>query len=109
MKETPVTCCERWSFQSGRYAGHASMLCRGCAQLGAESIQQGLLKAEQHAVLQRSLGLVFLLSSRLSSPLCTHAHMLGICPLQAQVVVCLVLLHTLPDRSTLCEGHHARS
>ena len=70
-------------------------------QLHAASARQGSLQDEQRAVLQRSLGLVLLLSSGLSSPLGAHAHMLGIGPLQAQVVVCLVLLHTWPDRLSL--------
>ena len=63
--------------------------------------QHGSPKDEQLAVLQRSLGLVLILSSRLSSPLGAHAYMLGISPLQAQIVVCLVLLHTLQGRSSL--------
>ncbi len=74
---------------------------RRLPQLRAVNAQHGSPKDEQLAVLQRSLGLVLILSSRLSSPLGAHAYMLGVCPLQAQIVVCLVLLHTLQGRSNL--------
>ena len=73
---------------------------RRLPQLHAVNAQHGSPKDGQHAVLQRSLGLVLILSSRLSSPLGAHAYMLGIRPLQAQIVVCLVLLHTLQGRSS---------
>ena len=69
-------------------------------QLRVGNAQHNLLQDEQPAVLQRSLGLVLLLSSRLSSPLGAHAYMLGVRSLQAQIVVCLVLLHTLSGRSS---------